>query len=159
MSLNLIEATPARFASLIAGEVPEGAETLAPSEIAPAAVLEMLANLSARIAKVHCPNAWLIVADGCAVGMLSLVTEPAGRTATIGYGIAASHRSRGLASDAVAQLAALLRADLRIDAVLAETSPANPASQHVLRTNGFAETGRRIDPDDGELICWRLATP
>lgn len=158
MSLALIEATPDRFAALIAGRVPDGARTLAASELAPEPVLEMLAALSARIAPVHAPNAWMIVDQGCAAGLLTLVAEPAGRAVTIGYGVAESDRGRGLASRAVAAFLTQMQADTRVDAVLAETSVDNPASQHVLRVNGFDETGRRDDPEDGPLICWRAST-
>lgn len=157
MTVTLIEARGEHFAALIAGTVPPGAAAVAPSELAPQPVLEMLADLSARIAVVHAPNAWMILDQGCVAGLLSFVREPVGRAVTIGYGVAESHRGRGLASGAVRELLALLRQDDRIDAVLAETSTGNPASQHVLRVNGFAEAGRRTDPEDGDLICWRLA--
>ncbi len=158
MSISLIAVGPEHFAALIAGQVPDGVQVLAESELAPTAVLEMLAGLSARIAAVHAPNAWMIVDQGCVAGLLTLVAEPTDRAVTIGYGVAQSHRSRGLASQAVEAFLAQLRQDGRIDAVLAETSVDNPASQHVLRVNGFAETGRRLDPEDGELICWRAVT-
>ncbi|MFM5884828.1 MAG: GNAT family N-acetyltransferase [Novosphingobium sp.] len=155
MSALLVEAGAEHFAALIAGEVPPDALSLAPSELAPVPVIEMLADLSARIGASHVPNAWIIVEQGCVAGLLTLVCEPAERGATIGYGVAESHRGRGLASGAVRELLALLRHDPRVDAVLAETSTENPASQHVLRVNGFAETGQRTDPEDGPLICWR----
>lgn len=155
MTARLIEAGAEHFAALIAGRVPPDANALAPSELAPVPVLEMLAALSARIAASYVPNAWMIVEDGCVAGLLSLVSEPADRAVTIGYGVAESHRRRGLASGAVREFLALARSDDRIAEVLAETSTGNPASQHVLRVNGFAETGHRIDPEDGELICWR----
>ncbi len=157
MSVELVEAGPAHFAALIAGQVPPGARRLSESELAPVAVLEMLAQLSARISSLHMPNAWMIVNDGRAAGLLTLVSEPADRAATIGYGIAESDRGLGLASSAVATLLTLMRKDQRVDAVLAETSTLNPASQHVLRVNGFAEIGTRTDSEDGELICWRIA--
>lgn len=155
MSVALIAAGPEQFAALIARRVPPGANALAPSELAPVPVLEMLASLSARIAIDHIPNAWMIVDNGCVAGLLTLVSEPANRAVTIGYGVAESHRRRGLASNAVSEFLALVRHDDRVEAVLAETSTGNPASQHVLRVNGFTETGQRIDPEDGELICWR----
>lgn len=49
-------------------------------------------------------------------------------------------------------------ADLRVTAVTAETSVQNQASQRVLERNGFLRTGGRVDPEDGELICWRRLT-
>lgn len=155
MSTQLVEAGADQFSALVAGRVPDGARSLAESEIAPVAVLEMLAALSARIASFHSPNAWMIVERGSVAGLLTLVTEPAERAVTIGYGVAEVRRGQGLASRAVEQFLTLMRVDARVDAVLAETSVNNPASQHVLRVNGFAETGQRSDPEDGELICWR----
>ncbi|MFC0590365.1 GNAT family N-acetyltransferase [Novosphingobium aquiterrae] len=153
--MQLIEARPEHFVALVAGDVPPDARSLAPSALAPVPVLEMLAALSARIGASHVPNAWMIVEQGTVAGLLTLVAEPAERAVTIGYGVAESHRGRGLASGAVRELLELLRHDQRVDAVLAETSTENPASQHVLRVNGFAETGQRTDPEDGPLICWR----
>lgn len=157
MNVALVEAGVEQFAALIAGQVPSGATSLAPSELAPVPVLEMLAALSARIGTGHVPNAWMVVENGCVAGLLTLVTEPVERAVTIGYGVAESHRGRGLASGAVRELLTLLRGDDRVDAVLAETSTENPASQHVLRVNGFAQTGLRTDPEDGDLICWRAS--
>ena len=156
MSTVLVEADSEHFAALVAGRVPPGVQSVAESEIAPVPVLEMLAALSASIARVHSPNAWMIVEQGCVAGLVTLVTEPAGGAVTIGYGVAENHRGRGLASGAVSALLAHMRQDERVDAVLAETSTENPASQHVLRVNGFAEVGRRCDPEDGDLICWQI---
>ena len=156
MILELVEADADCFAALITGAIPAGATSLAETELAPVAVLEMLAALSARIAPVYAPNAWMIIENGCVVGLLTLVTEPAGRAVTIGYGVAESHRGCGVASRAVARVLALMQDDDRIDAVLAETSIDNPASQRVLLANGFAKTGQRCDPEDGELILWRF---
>jgi RimJ/RimL family protein N-acetyltransferase len=157
VSIALIAAGSGHFAALIAGQVPQGAQVLAESELAPTAVLEMLAGLSARIAAVHTPNAWMIVDQGCVVGLLTLVAEPADRAVAIGYGVAQSHRGRGVASQAVEAFLAQMHLDIRVESVLAETSVDNPASQHVLRVNGFLQTGKRLDPEDGELICWRAA--
>lgn len=157
MTTALIEAAPADFAALIARQVPCSAHSLAEKELAPPPVLEMLAALSARIAPHHLPNAWMIVEQGCVAGLITLVAEPRDRCVMIGYGVAESHRGRGVASRAVAALVAVMRMDHRVDAVLAETGIGNSASQHALRSNGFVETGRRSDPEDGDLICWRIS--
>lgn len=158
MSTVLVETGPDSFAALIAGQVPPGAAALADSDIAPAPVLSMLAELSDRIGQNFAPNAWIIVEDGCLAGLISLVVVPEDRTVRIGYGVAPSYRGRGVASRATGHLLTLMREDSRVDAVLAETAVDNPASQHVLRINGFAEAGSRTDPEDGDLICWRAST-
>jgi len=154
LSIELIEAGPDGFAALIAGQVPQGVLRLAESELAPQAVLEMLAELSTRMASTFWPNAWMIVDHGTVAGLVTLVREPSARAVTIGYGIAESDRGRGLASRAVGMLLQRMTDDERVDLVLAETVVENQASQHVLRANGFSETGRRSDSEDGELICW-----
>ena len=150
----LLEARAEDFFEMLKGRAPNGVLTLASSELAPVPVLEMLAQLSAQIAALFAPNAWMIVEDECLAGLVTLVAVPTDGAVTIGYGVTDSHRGCGVASRAVAQLLELMRADERVNAVLAETSVANPASQHVLRVNGFDVTGERDDPEDGLLICW-----
>jgi RimJ/RimL family protein N-acetyltransferase len=48
-----------------------------------------------------------------------------------------------------------MASDPLIRGVSAGTATANVASQRVLEANGFARTGTRIDPEDGEVIVWR----
>ncbi len=117
----------------------------------------MLAALSARIGEVFAPNAWLVLEQNCLVGLIALVAEPEGREVRVGYGIAEDQRGRGLASAATQALLGIMQAQAGVDAVLAETSVDNPASQQVLRNAGFVEVGKRIDEEDGELICWRTS--
>ena len=48
------------------------------------------------------------------------------------------------------------RRDDRVRVLTAETALANLPSQRVLEANGFVQTGRGMDDDEGETIVWRL---
>jgi RimJ/RimL family protein N-acetyltransferase len=146
------------FAALRAGKTPAGVVDMPASPVAEPAVLDMLGALAATISGEFTPPAWLIVEHGRLVGLCSLVKLPAGREATIGYGIAADCRGGGAATRAVGALVAWAQADPRLDRLLAETGVDNRASQGVLRRNGFVQDGTRNDEEDGALLCWRLET-
>jgi RimJ/RimL family protein N-acetyltransferase len=153
----LIEATDAHFATLIAGESPDGL-TVAEGGVEAPELLTMLRGLSAEVGESFEPNAWLIVEDGEVVGLTSLVRTPyVGDTVMIGYGVAASRRRRGVATRAIAELLNWARGDHRVSTVTAETSIHNIASHRVLEANGFTRTGERTDEEDGELFCWSAA--
>ena len=150
----LIEATDAHFATLIAGDSPDGL-TVADGGVESPELLSMLRGLSAEVGESFEPNAWLIVEDGEVVGLTSLVRTPyVGDTVMIGYGVAASRRRRGVATRAIAALLDWARSDHRVSTVTAETSIHNIASHRVLEANGFTRTGERTDEEDGELFCW-----
>jgi RimJ/RimL family protein N-acetyltransferase len=70
----------------------------------------------------------------------------------IGYGVAPSHQSRGVASEAV--LALCTFAQGRARAVVAETDRENIASQRVLERSGFQSSGAT-----NELLLWRRESP
>jgi RimJ/RimL family protein N-acetyltransferase len=153
----LIEAKTQDFAALLRGEAP-APYRLADSAVAPPEVLAMLSELTDRIRLLFSPSAWMIVEDGEIVGLIS-PTQPldvVDRSLRIGYGVAPTRWSRGVATRAVADLAAWARGDDRVQALTAETSVDNPASQTVLSRNGFRAVGEREDSEDGPLICWRL---
>ena len=153
----LIEADNDAFAALLRGEAP-APYRLCDSPVAPSEVLAMLSELADRIRAVFSPAAWMIVEDGEIVGLIS-PTQPlnaADRSLRIGYGIAPTRQARGVATRAVADLAAWARQDPRVLALTAETSVDNPASQTVLARNGFERVGEREDSEDGPLIVWRL---
>lgn len=158
MTVKLLPTGPREFADLLAERTPAGASSLPETPIAPPEVLEMLAGVSAGIDPVFSPNAWTIVtADGCVTGLISLVKAPEGDSVMLGYGVAECWRGRGIAQDAVAEVLALMRDNPRVAKVVAETAVDNVPSQRVLLANGFAETGRRDDPEDGAMICWALS--
>lgn len=153
----LIEAKPDDFAALLRGEAP-APYRLADSPVAPPEMLDMLAQLADRIRAVFSPSAWMMVEDGEVVGLISSVQplDAADRSLLIGYGVAPTRWGRGVATRAVADLAAWARRDNRLLALTAETSVDNPASQTVLSRNGFQAVGEREDSEDGSLIVWRL---
>lgn len=153
----LIEAKTQDFAALLRGEAP-APYRLCDSPLAPSEVLAMLGELADRIRPLFSPAAWMIVEDGEIVGLIS-PTQPldaADRSLRIGYGVAPTRQGRGVATRAVADLAAWARMDERVRALTAETSVDNPASQTVLARNGFSAVGERVDSEDGPLILWRL---
>ncbi|MBO9544118.1 GNAT family protein [Caulobacter sp.] len=155
----LIEAKTQDFAALLRGEAP-APYRLPDSPLAPPEVLAMLAQLADGIRLVFSPAAWMIVEDGEIVGLIS-PTQPldaSDRSLRIGYGVAPTRWGQGVATRAVADLAAWARADERVLALTAETSVENLASQAVLARNGFAAVGEREDAEDGPLILWRLET-
>lgn len=153
----LIEAKTQDFAALLRGEAP-APYRLCDSPIAPPEVLTMLSELAERIGQTFRPSAWMIVEDGEIVGLISPVDtlELTDHSLRIGYGVAPTRWGRGVATRAVAELAACARKDDRVRALTAETSVDNPASQTVLSRNGFQAVGERVDGEDGPLICWRL---
>lgn len=151
--MSLIAAPAADIASL-AGPTAAGLPVTPALE--DAAVLAMLADLARTVEASFAPAGWLIVDEGTIAGLLSLVAVPANGVIAIGYGIAPSRRGKGLATRAVGELLGISAADSRIVAVTAETATGNVASQRVLAANGFRRTGTRTDPDDGELLGWRI---
>jgi len=153
----LIEANPDDFAALLRGEAPAPWRPC-DSALAPPEVLAMLGQLADHIRPIFSPSAWMIVEDGEIVGLIS-PTQPldaADRSLRIGYGVAPTRWGKGVATRAVADLAAWAREDDRVRALTAETSVDNPASQTVLARNGFQAVGEREDSEDGPLILWRL---
>jgi RimJ/RimL family protein N-acetyltransferase len=122
------------------------------------AVLTMLRTLAAKLRSNDADAAWMIVAEGEVVGLISYVTAPDEAAAVeIGFGIAGTRRGRGFATQAVADLVTLSRDQGRVHTLTAGTAPWNVASQKALARAGFEQCGTRMDPDDGELIEWRLA--
>ena len=146
----------ADFAWLL-GEAGRGdAITLCPGGIAPDAVLAMIRGVTSVVAATTArPVAWLIVDRDQAIGMVSFTKLGDTGRYELGYGIAPAHRGRGVMTQAIAALLPIARADGH-RGLTAETSVDNPASQQVLRANGFMEVGARDDPEDGPLIIWAI---
>jgi RimJ/RimL family protein N-acetyltransferase len=150
----LVDATEQDFASLMSGVAPRGLD-LADSAIAPTEVLEMLRGVAQTVRAGFAPSAWMMVEDGEVVGLCSIMKPPTGQFIDIGYGVAPTRQGRGIATRAVSAVLAFASTDPRVEGVTAETSVDNYASQLVLERNGFIQTERRDDPEDGQLICWR----
>lgn len=151
------ESTRADYDALLSGEAPVGLR-LADTEIAPHAVLAMLAGVAEDVGAGFNPTSWLIVDEGRLVGLGSVVKRPAAGVVELGYGIAPSERRRGHATKAIAAIADWARSRPDVTALTAETSPANAPSQAVLSINGFQRVGQRADEEDGLVFCWRLDT-
>jgi RimJ/RimL family protein N-acetyltransferase len=109
-----------------------------------------------RIRTGYPEGQWMMVADGEAVGLCGIKARPSTQgDVEIGYGVAESRRRRGYATAAVGAIIENAHRLPGIRTIVACTALENFASQHVLERNGFKRTGRRPDPDDGELIVWR----
>jgi RimJ/RimL family protein N-acetyltransferase len=99
---------------------------------------------------------WYVIAAGELVGIAGFKGAPnALGDVEIGYAIIEPRQRKGYASAAVELLVQFAFAAPRVTAVRAETLLDGIASQGVLRRAGFAADGTRLDPDDGEVACFR----
>lgn len=153
----ILETNGNDYAQLLLGQAPRDLRP-ADTDIAPPEVLSMLVDLARRVEIHFSPAAWLIVESGEAVGLCSVTKPPQNGVVEIGYGVAPSRQGRGSASRAVGEVVAWAKSDPRVEALSAETSTTNLASQAVLERNGFLRVGQRIDDEDGPLILWRCLT-
>ena len=115
----------------------------------------MLAGIAARIEAQFTPAAWLMVEDGEAVGLCSIMLVGPDGSIDIGYGVAPTRRRRGAAMRAVADVVSWARTDPRVRQLTAETVGEPGASPKILSANGFVRIGERIDAEDGPVWCWR----
>jgi RimJ/RimL family protein N-acetyltransferase len=127
---------------------------LPPGGVDDPAVLQIVRDMTKKLHAAGCTGSWMIVRDGEVVGLCSYKRPPAQGRVEIGYGTAPQRRESGIATAAVAVIAQIASADHVIEALTAETSSNNLASQRVLEKNGFVRTGRRTDDEDGEVIGW-----
>jgi RimJ/RimL family protein N-acetyltransferase len=119
-------------------------------------VLGHVRDITARLHSDGSDAGWMIVASGEIVGLCGHKNVPTDTgEVEIGYGVAASRRRLGYATQAVAAMLDLAKADPAIRIVCADTAVNNVASHGVLKRNGFIRTREHIDPEDGEpLIRW-----
>jgi RimJ/RimL family protein N-acetyltransferase len=153
---TLVRAGDVHFAWML-GEAPRPDATL---RLPPDGVQspDELRWLRGNLATTPSGSTWLIVSAGEVVGVCSLKGGwEADGYAEIGYGIAEDRRRRGHARAAVACLIEVVRGRAGLVGLTAQTAVANAASARVLETNGFIRTGTRTDPEDGDLLIWRLA--
>jgi RimJ/RimL family protein N-acetyltransferase len=151
--------TPEGFARLAEGTAPEPGLTLPAAELAPSAILALLARIAADLHDQFEPNAWLVLDQSRIVALCSVTRVDEPGVPRIGYGTAPGEEGRGAASAGVAGILAWASDDPRVRAVVAETNIANLASQRVLERNGFTVRGERDDEEDGRLLCWRWDKP
>jgi len=153
--VSLVAATDAHFTWML-GEAPAiDALSLPPGGVDQPEVLRMLRGMAAGLQPLKA--SWLIAHDGEIVGLCSIKRPPEDGVAEIGFGIAAGRRNRGYATQAIGAMLAQLATLSTLRVVVATTALDNIASQKALQRNGFVESGRAHDPDDGELIVWRYA--
>jgi RimJ/RimL family protein N-acetyltransferase len=93
-------------------------------------------------------------ATGLVIGAIGCHGAPEHGIVEIGYGIAEEARGRGLATEAVAALVAMLEAQPEVDTIRAGTDAGNLPSQRVLRRCGFVAVAR-----DEAAIAWRREHP
>ncbi|MBW5424417.1 GNAT family N-acetyltransferase, partial [Streptomyces sp. BG9H] len=88
------------------------------------------------------------------VGSLSLLWPPSEGSVEIGYGVVASRRGRGYASEATRALVAHALTSPEVTTVYAEVELANPASVRALEKAGLHRWS-----DDGTVARFRATSP
>jgi len=154
--LQLIDARDSDFLWVLGGELVTPGLALPPGGIDEPEIIEIVRAMARDVYAAHDRGAWMMVEDGEVVGLCSYKAAPdADGAVEIGYGVAPSRQRRGHATRAVAGMLQIAGDDPAVKVVLAATSVDNPASQRCLIKNGFVETGRKTDPEDGPVILWR----
>ena len=104
----------------------------------------------------HAPYAFVEARDGVerVVGSAIFKGEPDAGWVEIGYGVAAGHQRRGVATEGVAALVRLAFERPEVSAVYAETGVDNVASRRVVEKVGFTWAGQRASEDHGLVDCW-----
>jgi RimJ/RimL family protein N-acetyltransferase len=126
-------------------------------EIAPCFLLEFVRD---QLNQDPENNFWwsprLIVVERLIVGMCGFKSPPdINGSVEIGYGIVASQQRQGFATQAANLLVEEGFSRSEIKAIVAYTTPSNPASWRVLEKNQFVRDGSKIDPEDGEVWVWQ----
>ena len=149
--MHLLPMTDAHFAWLL-GEAPPPADAprLAEGGLAAPEIVELLRGVAAEVGG---EAAWMMIADGEGVGMISIKDRDAKGLWDIGYGVASSREGRGHATAAVAALKVIAR-DKGASGLTAETLPDSGASPRVLKRNGFVCIGQHDHPEDGLVDQW-----
>ena len=88
------------------------------------------------------------------LGGCTFKTAPVDGRVEIGYGVAPSHRGRGVATAAVTQLLYLAAASGIVRQVIAHVLPGNFASAKVLSRLGFEMGSALVDTDEVEVVRW-----
>ncbi|WP_447762261.1 GNAT family N-acetyltransferase [Sphingopyxis panaciterrae] len=153
----IVETTNEDYVALAEGRAPRNFK-LADTPIGPPGVIEMLAEIAAQVGQIFSPASWLIVDEHEVVRLCSVTRPPQEGVIDIGYGIAPSRQSRGIASRAIGEVVAWATREPALRAITAETSVTNLPSERVLVRNGFCKVGERSDEQDGPLNCWHRST-
>jgi RimJ/RimL family protein N-acetyltransferase len=128
---------------------PEGA--LPPQHVAARA----LAQLEDGVPASWCvPYVIVERSDGTALGGCTFKGAPVGGGVEIAYGVAASARGRGIATEAVRQLLRLAKDSASVHRVVAEVLPSNIASGKLVARLGFIQGARFVGTDGETVVRW-----
>ena len=133
------------------GDVAVSAGALPPRHVA----VRALTHLDAGTPALWCmpflimPRSHDAILGGC-----TFKTAPVDGRVEIGYGVAPSHRGRGVATAAVTQLLHLAAASGIVRQVIAHVLPGNFASAKVLSRLGFEMGSAFVDTDEEEVVRW-----
>ncbi len=141
---------------IAAARVPESlAPRLEQGSLPPA----LVATRSLAIAAQGHPEPWatsfLIVRndDTRIVGGCGFKTFPKDGRVEVGYGVAPDAQGRGAATEAL-KLLVTKAFEAGVAEVLAEVTPMNMASVHVVQKAGFVQAGSRVDDDHEYVVQW-----
>jgi RimJ/RimL family protein N-acetyltransferase len=152
--MHLLPMTDAHFAWLLGEPAPADAPPLAEGGLAPDEIVALLRGVAAEVGpQIDGEAAWMMVADGEGVGMISVKERDSRGRWDIGYGVAPTREGRGHASAAVAALKVIARGK-GASGLTAETLLDSGASPAVLRRNGFQCIGQFDHPEDGMVDQW-----
>ncbi len=158
MTISLFPARTEHYDWLIAGTSLTGPDGvwLARPDFESTDILILLKNAATTVNAVLKTSSWLILEGNELVGLCDIKCAPDEHgLVEIGYGVAAWRCGKGVATRAIALLLEEIARMPQIKGTVAETAITNEASQKVLKRNGFVETGRRHDDEEGDLIVWR----
>ena len=133
------------------GDVAVSAGALPPRHVA----VRALTHLDAGTPALWCmpflimPRSHDAILGGC-----TFKSAPIEGRVEIGYGVAPSHRGRGVATAAVTRLLHLAAASGIVRQVIAHVLPGNFASAAVLSRLGFEMGGSFVDTDEEEVVRW-----
>lgn len=149
--MELLPITEAHFEWLLGDRAaPPGAPRLPEGGVAEPEIVALMRGVAAEVGG---EAAWLMIADGEAVGMISIKARGEMGHWDIGYGVAPQRQGRGHATAAVAALKERARV-IGARGLTAETLPDSGASPQVLRRNSFTCTGQFDHPEDGIVDQW-----
>ena len=152
--ITLLPATADHYRALAEGRPVAPGLVTAEGGVEPPETLEALITWADRLTKAQAWGCWLMLRDGVVVGSCAVKDLPdAMGGVEIGYGVAPAVRGQGVATGAVAAMLAILSGH-GVRLVRAETAVTNLPSRRVLKRNGFARTGERMDAEDGPCIRW-----
>jgi RimJ/RimL family protein N-acetyltransferase len=154
MPLVLVHADGRDVEAIRAGARHIGAVHMPSDGMDPPGVLAIITRLYHELDHDPGWGGWIVTKADDAVGFCSLTGPPHDGACEIGYSIFEAFRGRGYATGAVMQAIAAIRQH-GLTRILAETTHENAASHAVLTKCGFARSGERFDPEDGDVVTWQ----